>query len=426
MFAVWSLCGGVFAAGPVVPQVVVVGLHVPGRVGELPGDDAERLTRVLDATGRVDALAPAEVGRRIAGREALILDDYALGPGRAKLKEGRVLYDRALPDQAIPALESAARLLSAGLAQSADARELHEALTLLGMAQVGAGDEAAARAAFRRSATLDPARQLDTVNYPPRVIELFDAVRREVAQVSPGHVAVTASAQATVFVDGREIGPAPNADIPLVAGEHFVLVRGEGGAAHFQAVTLQPGGRASVDAILRAGGVGEASADASGRGRQTRDLYASVGRYTDRAVVLLGGLTPSGQVALQLYSPGSGNFSRALTAEAGDDPVGALIDLAPAVVGYLNENGELRADRVSTQIIALDVSTNPVLAGLLYEPGAAQVATVSRKGVKWYVWAGVGLAAAGGGATAAILAGNASAADPESTDHGTITLHPPE
>lgn len=366
--------------------------------------DAQRLAEALDATGKVDALAPDEVSAVIAGREALILDSYALGPGRERLREGRILYDRAQPDQAIPVLENAARQLASGLALSSDARDLHEALMLLGMAHVGTGDEAAARAAFRRSVILDPTRQLDQVNYPPRVVELFDRVREEVTQGSPAHLTVKANRDATFWVDGRRVGEGDHAEVSLVGGEHHLLVRTEDGTSFFQSATIEAGATKTVDAPLDTRALAAPAADAGGRSRQTRELYRSLGAHTDRTVVVLGGVTPTGQVALQLYSPGTGSFSRAMTGEAGDDPVGAALDLAPSLVAMLSETGDVRTDRVSPQVVSLDVSANDVLAGMLLDPpeAGARVVEVSR-GPKWWVWAGLGAVAAGGGAAAVLL-----------------------
>lgn len=395
------------------PELVVVGVHVPGLLGTAPMDAATRLTDALDGTGKVDAVDPIAVSKRISGRESLILEAFALGPGRERLKEAHILYDRAQVDQAVPALDDAVSLLGQGLAYTADARDLGEALVLLGMADVGMGDEAAAKGAFRKAATLDVRRELDPVNFPPRVIEMYDAVRASVAKQSPATLTVTASMDATVYVDGRTIGPMPTGDVPLVPGEHYLLVRAKSGASKFETLTVTPGQRVTRDVLLEQRGIGVAAMDLSGRGRQVRELYKALGEHVNNAPVVLAGATTPGQVAVQLYSPASGNFSRALTGEAGDDPVSAICDLAPALVGYLNESGDIRADRVSPQVIPLDISQNDVLAALLYDPPKAPVAvatTAPAKGPPWWLWAGVGaVVVAGGGVTAAVLV--ASAAD---------------
>ncbi len=403
------------------PRAYVVGLHVPGLVGDSPEEAAEALTRALDNTGKVDAFDPLETSRVIAGREALILDGYALGPGQARLAEGRVLYDRAQPDQAILVLEDAAQQLAAGLAVSTDVRSLHEALMLLGVSYVGLGDETSARAAFRRSAILDPSRELDAVNYPPSVVSLFNEVRASVAKESPGRIAVTASVDAELFIDGKSRGPVVSGSIALVPGTHYVLVRSPAGASHFEAVELKAGGSVKIDALLSQRSVGTSEDDTAARSKQTRELYKAVGQYASGGLVVFGGVLPSGQVALQLYSPTSGNFSKILTAEADGDAVTAIIDLAPALVAYIGENGDVRSDRVSAQVAALNVAENDVLAGLLYDPPETSggEATAGR-GPKWWVWAGLGAVVAGGGAavTAVALSGG------ESGPQGTIELGP--
>jgi hypothetical protein len=186
---------------------------------------------------------------------------------------------------------------------------------------------------------------------------------------------------------------------------------------------MRPGEHRALDAALEPGGFGTPGPDNATRSRQTRDLYVSVGHYTDRSAILLAGVTPNGQVALQLYSPSSGTFSKVLTQDAGDDPVGALVDLAPAAVGFLTETGDIRPDKVSSQVVALDVSSNGVLSKLLYDPEpVVATAPPQKAGVKWYVWAGVGALAAGGGAAAAILAANAGDETPDTGDHGRIVI----
>lgn len=406
-----------------VPRVYVVGLHVPALVGDASQDAAEALAKALDDTGKVDAFDPTETSAVISGREALILDGYALGPGQVRLQEGRVLYDRAQPDQAIPVLEDAADQLAAGLAVSTDVRSLHEALMLLGVSYVGLGDEASARVAFRRSAILDPARELDAVNYPPSVVSLFNEVRSGVTRESPGKIAVTASMDAEVFIDGKSRGAVGTSSLTAVAGTHYVLVRAANGASHFETVVLTPGGTAKVDALLAQRSVGVAEGEPAARSKQTRELYRAVGQYASGGLVVFGGVLPSGQVALQLYSPTSGSFSKILTGDAGDDPVGSIVDLAPALVAYVSDAGDVRTDRVSAQVAALDVGDNDVLAGLLYDPPSPQAAAGDeKKGPKWWVWAGLGAAVAGGGAavTAVALGGG----DDPTGDQGTVEFGP--
>lgn len=406
------------------PELVVVGAHLPGLLGDAPYDAADVLANAVDATNRAQAVVPVDVSRRIAGREALIIDTYALGPGRERLKEGTVLYERAQPDQAIPVLTDSVRLLEAGLAVSTDAGDLHQALMTLGLAQVGMGDEASARANFRRAAVLDPARQLDTVRYSPDVVEIYEAIRAEIATETPSRVEVSASADAEVWVDGRALGATPVRWFDLPAGRHFLLVRGPGGAHHYEVLTLGPGESRTVDALLEARGLGVGAPDAAGRARQSRDLYRAVGAHTGDSLVLLAGETAPGQVGVQIYAPQSSSFSRPVTGEAGSDPVGALADLIPTVVGYIGDNGDLRPDRVSPTAIALDVGANDLLAGLLFEPPDLGGVVDERRGVPWFVWAGLGAVVAGGGAAAAVVVLNQPGEEVPANQNGTIQFGP--
>ncbi len=418
MFASLVFVGSVYAASV---ELVVVGVHAPGIGGDPAQTAARKLTEALDATGKVDALSVDEVRTRLAGREPLILDSFALGPGRDALKEGKVLYDRAQPDQAIPVLEQAARQLASGLATSTDVRDLHDALTLLGLANAGLGNQAAARAAFRRSVTLDPTRQLDAVNYPPQIVALFQEVRTAAGAEAPGIISLSPPAGAEVWIDGRQL--LESGEVKLIPGEHHVLVKGGEGTGWFESVTLGPGERRALAPGLSPRTMGRAAADAPGRTRQTRDLYRSLGQYTDRDPILLAGLTATGQVAVQIYAPASGNFSRALTAEAGSDPVAAMVDLMPSLVGFIGDNGDVKSDRVSPQVVAFDVTANAVLSDVLFRPRAPAVAGAAaagtkKKGVPWFVWAGIGAVAVGGGTTAAVLL-----TQPTDTG-GTVTFGP--
>ncbi|MES2639869.1 MAG: hypothetical protein V4850_10320 [Myxococcota bacterium] len=419
MLATWLLTNVAFAA---VPEMVVVGGHLPGVTKNAADAAAVRFAEALDATGKVDGLTPDEVRGRLSGRQGLILDAFALGPGRDALREGKILYDRAQPDQAIPVLEQATRLLAAGLASSTDVSHLHDALTLLGLAQAGLGDEPAARLSFRRSVTLNPSRQLDAVNYPPQIVDLYAQVRAAAVAEAPASLTVSAPPDARMWVDGRQT---PAGDMTVVPGEHYVLIRGADGSTAFETFTVGAGEKKALAPALSPRAVGVAANDPAGRSRQTRDLYRSIGQYADRAPLLVVGVTPGNQVALQIYSPVSGNFSRALTAEAGNDPVSALLDLVPAAVGFLSDSGDIKSDRVSPQVIALDVSSNAVLDQLLFDEARAAAPTAAagpeRKGAPWYLWAGLGALAAGGGATAAILVANGG---DETTGNGTITFGP--
>ncbi len=408
------------AATLAAPEVAVVGVHL-STLGEAESAAAaERIAAALEGNGKVRAVAPDDVALRIAGRQDLVLNQYALGPGRERLTEGQFLYDRAETDAALPVLAEAVASLRAGLAVSPDPRSLQDALVLTGLCELASGNESRARTALTSSLVLDPDWQLDPVRYPPSVLSLYDDVRAEVTGRRPARLTVTTSATepATIFVDGRLIGPAPQSDISLPPGEHEVLLRGESGDNARSRITLDSGEVRQTQLDPGPPTLGDAGADDSSRSRHTREIYQALGAYLDEATVLLAGVSADGKVMLQLYSPRAGTFSKPLTADAGEDPVETLVDLAAGLSGYLEPNGTIASNRVSAQVVALDVNHNPTLLHLLFATPEEEFVEASRR-PPWWLWAGIGgVAVAAGGVTAVLLS-----PDPEpATTTGTIEI----
>lgn len=403
-------------------EVAVVGVHVATVDEASAVDVANRLSEALEATEKIDAISPGEVRGRISGREGLVVEGIFLGPGRQNLAEGRVLYERAEFETAIPVLKSASEQLSAGMLGATDSKDLIDALLLLGLANASIGNTSEAKEAFRQVVTLEPTRQLDAVNYPPKFVAIFDGVRAEVRALQPGTLVVQApDPEATVYIDGRDMGKVPVTMDSLPPGSHTVLVAGQGGKRSFVREEIAPGERKVVQASLDSRSLAEPEASAADRSRQIRQLYLSLGAHAATGLIVLGGQVSDDQVALQLYEPRTGNFSQTLTAQAGSDPVAAMLDLVPSAATWLTDDGTLRADRVSTSVAPLNVDSNVLLSSILLDPEPiVEVVTVT-KGLPWYAWAGIATVAAGGAATAAVLL---VAEDPVDPNQGTIIVGP--
>ncbi len=406
-----------------LPEVALVGLHVEG----IPSTEAEQALEVLaeslESTGRVRVLGPDEVARRIDGRERIIVSDAFLGPARDLLDEGRVLYERADPDQAIPVLEEAVQAFNASMAYTTENRSLIEALLLLGFAHIVMGEEDTARRAFGRVVQLDPHRELDEINYAPRIVNFYTDVREQVLARGFGSIEVlTQLPGAEVWVDGRRTGVTPMVVDGLPAGRHFLAVIGTGGYRSFGVVEIEPGERGVARVGLDDRAVAQPEKSDHGRRRQTELLYCSLADHLQADAVLLGGIDETGELGLQLYATHTGSFSKVLRTDPSGDAYGSAADLAPAMAAYLSDTGDLRPDRVSPSILALDVSANDLLADLLLNPQPKwEVVHESGKN-RWYLWAGAGVLAAGG-ATAATLA--LTAGGEGRGDHGTIVIEIP-
>ncbi len=417
-------------AGPVqaasLPEVALVGLHVTGTDAQQAHRELEALATALEQTGRVQVVRPEEVARRIDGREGIIMSEAFLGPARDLLEEGRVLYERADPDQAIPVLEEAVAEFNDTMAYTTENRSLIESLLTLGFAYMVVGEEERARSAFSRVAQLDPGRELDPVNYAPRIVDFYSQVRGEVLQRGSGSLEVLSPQPgAEVFIDGRKVGNTPMVVPDLPVGRHFLAVKGGEGRRSFGVVDIEQDLRGVARVSLENTSLAEADRHERDRSRQVDRFYRSLADHIDADAVLLGGVEFDGDLGLQLYAVHAGNFSKPLTTDHGGDPYSAAADLAPALAVYLSSTGDLRSDRVSPTALSLDISTNAVLSDLLLNPQPKWEVVNDRGGGgggRWYLWAGVGVLAAGG-ATAATLA--LTSGGETRSDHGTIVVEIP-
>ncbi len=381
-------------------SVAVVGAHLDGQDEAAALANLEALSAALESTGRLDVVPPAELKRAFAGREALVLEGAFLGPGRQRLAEGRVLYERAEFDAALEPLAAAVDALSNATLHTRDNRDLLDSLLLLGLTHFSVGAEAEAAAVWGRLVVLDPARQLDAVKYPPKLVRAFAEVRASRLKEPRGSIRINAPEGAELFIDGR---PTP-ADVPdLLPGDHYVLVVAPDGRREGAVVEVVSLKRASWTPALENLRIAAAGANEGERRVQAAQLYRSVGEHAGASFVLIAGGFGDGKIGLQLYEPRTGNFSKLAEGAGGSDPVGAMVDVIPTLAAFVDDAGALRGDRVVPNALALDIGSNPWLTRVLLDPEPmTETVTVTRR-TPWYVWAGVAAVAAGGTAALALV-----------------------
>jgi hypothetical protein len=374
------------------PEVAVIGVHVDGQdiaASELAGNT---LAAALEESAKIDVLGIEQVRVRLAGRESLVLEAAFLGPGRTRLEEGGVLYERADFESAAEVLELAIPALEDGCLGTTDIKDLLDALLLFGLAQFGLGEPEAAAVPWARLVELDPNRQLDPVNYPPKVVQGFEEVRDKVLAKDQGALVIDAPDGASVVVDGRRTD---ERSMKLVPGIHFVVVQDEDGGRQADRVDIGSGRKMVWSAALltRISGGGEGQAEL---------LYRALGEHLDVDFVLVAGAVGEDQVGMQLYEPRTDSFSKIVKLDMGDDAVGSLTDGVPTLANYLGEAGTLRPDRVDRKVLSVDLATNPLLTEVLLDPMPVGEVREVTKAAPWYLWAGVAVAAAGGAAGLAI------------------------
>jgi hypothetical protein len=146
--------------------------------------------------------------------------------GDPDVTEGVRLVETGDYDAAILTLDNAARRLAADPAR---VRELSQAYLYLGIAYLGKGHEAAARAKFREAVTQVRDLTLSPEEFPPKVIDLFEAARAETmtAPASPAPQAMTSAPAPTEKKGGSKT---------------LLLIGGVGGAAALAGIALAGGG----------------------------------------------------------------------------------------------------------------------------------------------------------------------------------------
>ena len=112
-------------------------------------------------------------------------DDFGLAEGMRQVDEGEF-------DAAIVTLDTAVRRLAADAKR---VRELSQAYLYLGIAYVGKGHEAAAKAKFREALAGIKDLSLSAERYPPKVIDLFEAARADARVPAPAATPIPAAAK---------------------------------------------------------------------------------------------------------------------------------------------------------------------------------------------------------------------------------------
>lgn len=154
--------------------------------------------------------------------------------------KGIRLVDDGDYDAAIVTLDAAARRLATDPARG---RDLSQAYLYLGIAYVGKGHEAAAKAKFREAVSRIKDLTLSPDRYPPKVIDLFEAARDEAQAAARAAPAPAPVASAPDAASGGKKG----------GGSKTLLIVGGVAAAGGVAALAMGGGGSSSRAVAGSG-----------------------------------------------------------------------------------------------------------------------------------------------------------------------------
>jgi hypothetical protein len=187
------------------------------------------------------------------------------------VQKGIRLVDDGDYDAAIVVLDTAARRLSG---DASKVRDLSQAYLYLGIAYVGKGHEAAAKAKFREAVAGIKDLSLSADKYPPKVINLFEAARDEARAAAPAAAAASPASTPP---------PAPAAKSGGGGGKKVLLIVG--------GLAVAGGG-----AAVALGGGGSSTGDSSSGGSQSLERSETIGPQEQK----IFNVTPSRAGTLQV------------------------------------------------------------------------------------------------------------------------------
>ncbi len=382
-FALWSCGPGVGRAWAADgPSIAVVGVHGNGEQDErtLRGL-SEDLAAGFAAAG-LDVRSGEPLSALLRPERDRLLERVHLAPVNRAFDEGRILYEKAQPEQAIAALDRAAEALEEAGEFLNDGRLNIDVPLYLGLSWIALGQLDKAEPAFADVVRADPDRVLDSLDYPPNIVETFDRVRARVLSADLASISVrTAGGEsARVFLDGRLLGTAPVEVAGLPPGRHTVLVEGGAAGRSYEVLALGAGAHSNVEARLQRLGLAPSGSDEllPARSGLTRRLFRELAASSGASLVAVAAFDEAGDLQLALYSGRSGTFSEPVTASLAGAPGarGAFVrSLAERTAQYADANGGIKPERVASEGVPLRLGGNPTLTDLLLAPIVVPVAT---------------------------------------------------
>ncbi|MBW1876757.1 MAG: hypothetical protein JRJ84_00190 [Deltaproteobacteria bacterium] len=406
-----------------LPTLAVVGIHQSQLTPDEQRRASEALVRTIEDSHFFTALTLADLEPALAGRESLILQDAFLGPGRELLDDGKQYYNQAQPEQALPLLQDAARILRLAMATSTSTRDLWEAWVYVGATHLLLGEGREAREAFQNAVSLNPFRTPNTAEFPPHIVERHEVVRRERTALASTLTVEADEADTLIWLNGIERGAVPITIDDVVPGENFLHARSPNGFFAFETVEVPEADTKRVSLRLGEPSLGYSADSRFARSRQVSSLYRTLGDYLSIDLILLAG-TLGDQLVLQLYSPRTDGFSRpvevAYRGSAADEAVAAIT----TVLSGVRQDGTFDPTNRAPLPAPLDVGNNQLLARTLVVPREAPFLSTETgpRTPKWITWGVVGLAGA------AVAAGTVWGVSYALTEphQGTIIVGPPE
>lgn len=347
------------------------------------------------------------------------------------LNEAKELLAAGQTKPAAKKIADARAFLDPLRAQLRDYTLLTTTLLYSAVVSMNIGDKRTSQAAFADLARLRPDYRIDPAEFPPAVIEAFDKARQAEAKLAKGRVIVTSTPPgAQVFVDEVARGVTP-LTVAASPGPHLVRVALEGHLALSKSITVEPYAKHELKATL------EKNLPRAALQQLEASILsgAAPGALTEPAALVAATLQAEGVVlgvvalslkgyvvSLAFLQPGSP--TQVLAVEVGrnmTDAKALMVELGAAVAAAPGgKSAPTKDSAVVARVLGdgkLSRAPDYTKFALGYGPGggaavlaeasvvrtitvnsAGQPVAAEKPGVKWWVWAGIGVLVAGAAA----------------------------
>ena len=329
----WAGCPLALAEGADAAPIQIVLVPLCPILASASDGAAKKVTALLAAEfAKADAFAPVPLEVRSVAPGAAVATPRPSGgsspapfqgAGDRALARGQGLLARARREMQRLRFEGAASALQDGILALASAFDrlesfhlLTDAYLQLAIADLRLGRRDAGEKALAAVVRLAPKLELARGRYPAVFVRMFSQLRDRLLRESTGSLVVTSVVPGeTVVVDGEERGVTPAQVDGLVAGRHFVVVKGSAGQVAYElsvpegaSVHIGGGDAPRRPVVARTEAVAEAPSAADREGLkasisavrdeiranlldgQGDEALAKIARSTGAPLVILGGL----------------------------------------------------------------------------------------------------------------------------------------
>lgn len=209
---------------------------------EVANQFTELLTNEMKNADALQAIeGPKLVTKKKAGLVEPNIDRDAIARGMEKAKVGIEEIKNQEYEKAIKPLKDAISILEKNLLYLDDISILTDAYLALSVAYFGTGMEDEGETYIRKSVRLDPFKEIDTTQYPPLYLRIYDGIRKQVYQLPRGNIKVTSNPSgAVIYVNGKQVGTTPALLKEAIKGEYYIKVERGGEVPYYKAVTVVP------------------------------------------------------------------------------------------------------------------------------------------------------------------------------------------